>query len=93
MFNTIIIDVTYFCSIALIFLTLDVQLVTRVFQQCHASNVISLSTQENGLSPVHIVDEDITNAVMSHCISGKIGAARHQTGRRRKKLQENGRTK
>jgi len=39
------------------------------------------------------VDEDITNAVMSHYISRKIGAVRHQTGRKRKKLLEKGKTK
>ena len=72
------------------FFTLDVLLVTKVFLQCHTWNAISLSTQENGLTPVHIVDEDIINAVMSHCISRKIGAARHQTGRRRQKLQGKG---
>jgi len=39
------------------------------------------------------VDEDITNAVMSHYTLRKIGAVRRQTGRRRRKLQGKGKTK
>ncbi|KAL9955774.1 hypothetical protein ACROYT_G037151 [Oculina patagonica] len=53
----------------------------------------TLSTQEKNLSPVHIVDADITNAVMSHYTSRKIGAVKHQTDNRRKRSQGRERTK